>query len=131
MMLTMGSIRDEFSFITPYVRFARETTQHEPLVVVTNVIINGRIAGLSATSVLSRSLVVRLLAKFELSSWPVSSNPQPAVSSSLSSRTVRRKHRFCANRFEALSQIHFALRHCRSCQEPAKTARHRPRTFAG
>ena len=48
MMLAMRSNRDEFSLIIPYVRFARETTQHEPLVVDTNVIIDGRIADLCA-----------------------------------------------------------------------------------
>jgi uncharacterized protein YacL len=42
MMLAMRSNRDEFSLIIPYVRFARETTQREPLVVDTNVIIDGR-----------------------------------------------------------------------------------------
>ena len=46
MMLAMRSNRDEFSLIIPYVRFARETTQHEPLVLDTNVIIDGRIADL-------------------------------------------------------------------------------------
>ncbi len=58
MMLAMRSNRDEFSIIIPYVRFARETTQHEPLVVDTNVIIDGRIADLCATGFLSRSLIV-------------------------------------------------------------------------
>jgi len=58
MMLAIRSSRDEFSLIIPYVRFARETTQHEPLVVDTNVIIDGRIADLVATGFLSRSLVV-------------------------------------------------------------------------
>jgi uncharacterized protein YacL len=58
MMLAMRSNRDEFSLIIPYVRFAREATQHEPLVVDTNVIIDGRIADLCATGFLSRSLVV-------------------------------------------------------------------------
>lgn len=57
-MLAMRSNRDEFSLIIPYVRFARETTQHEPLVVDTNVIIDGRIADLCATGFLSRSLIV-------------------------------------------------------------------------
>jgi hypothetical protein len=33
MMLAIRSSRDEFSLIIPYVRFARETTQREPLVV--------------------------------------------------------------------------------------------------
>ena len=58
MMLAMRSSRDEFSLIIPYVRFARETTQHEPLVVDTNVIIDGRISDLCATGFLSRSLIV-------------------------------------------------------------------------
>jgi uncharacterized protein YacL len=58
MMLAMRSSRDEFSLIIPYVRFARETTQHEPLVVDTNIIIDGRIADLCATGFLSRSLIV-------------------------------------------------------------------------
>lgn len=58
MMLAMRSNRDEFSLVIPYVRFARQTTQHEPLLVDTNVIIDGRIADLCATGFLSRSLVV-------------------------------------------------------------------------
>ena len=58
MMLAMRSNRDEFSLIIPYVRFARETTQHEPLVVDTNIIIDGRIADLCATGFVSRSLIV-------------------------------------------------------------------------
>ncbi|MBA2242936.1 MAG: twitching motility protein PilT [Chthoniobacterales bacterium] len=58
MMLAMRSNRDEFSLIIPYVRFTRETTQHEPLVVDTNVIIDGRIADLCATGFLSRALIV-------------------------------------------------------------------------
>src|ERR1700759_3485872 len=58
MMLAMRSNRDEFSLIIPYVRFARETTQHEPLVIDTNIIIDGRIAELCATGFLSRSLIV-------------------------------------------------------------------------
>src|SRR6266480_6219317 len=58
MMLAMRSSRDEFSLIIPYVRFARETTQHEPLVVDTNVIIDGRISDLVATGFLSRALIV-------------------------------------------------------------------------
>jgi len=58
MMLAMRSNRDEFSLIIPYVRFARETTQHEPLVVDTNVIIDGRIADLVGSGFLSRALIV-------------------------------------------------------------------------
>jgi uncharacterized protein YacL len=40
------------------VRFARETTQHEPLVIDTNIIIDGRIVELCATGFVSRVLVV-------------------------------------------------------------------------
>jgi uncharacterized protein YacL len=58
MMLAMRSNRDEFSLIIPYVRFARETTQHEPIIVDTNIIIDGRIAELCATGFLSRALIV-------------------------------------------------------------------------
>lgn len=57
-MLALRSNRDEFSLIIPYVRFARETTQHEPLLIDTNVIIDGRIADLCATGFLSHSLIV-------------------------------------------------------------------------
>lgn len=58
MMLAIRSNRDEFSLIIPYVRFARQTMQHEPLVVDTNIIIDGRIADLCATGFLSRALIV-------------------------------------------------------------------------
>ncbi len=58
MMLAMRSNRDEFSLIIPYVRFTRETTQQEPILIDTNVIIDGRIADLCATGFLSRSLIV-------------------------------------------------------------------------
>ncbi len=58
MMLAMRSKRDEFSLIIPYVRFARETTQHEPLIIDTNIIIDGRIADLCTTGFVSRSLIV-------------------------------------------------------------------------
>src|SRR6476620_7905750 len=57
-MLAVRSNRDEFSLIIPYVRFARETTQHEPLLIDTNVIIDGRIADLVGSGFLSRALIV-------------------------------------------------------------------------
>ena len=58
MMLAMRSNRDEFSLIIPYVRFAREPTQREPIILDSNVIIDGRIADLCATGFLSRTLIV-------------------------------------------------------------------------
>jgi uncharacterized protein YacL len=58
MMLAMRSNRDEFSLIIPYVRFSRQAMEREPIVVDTNVIIDGRIADLCATGFLSHSLIV-------------------------------------------------------------------------
>lgn len=75
MMLAMRSNRDEFSLIIPYVRFARETTQHEPLVVDTNIIIDGRIADLCATGFLSRALIVPRFVLGELQTLADSRDP--------------------------------------------------------
>ena len=75
MMLAMRSSRDEFSLIIPYVRFARETTHHEPLLVDTNVIIDGRIADLCATGFLSRSLIVPRFVLGELQTLADSRDP--------------------------------------------------------
>ena len=58
MMLAMRSNRDEFSLIIPYVRFSRQATEREPVLVDTNVIIDGRIEDLCATGFVSRSLIV-------------------------------------------------------------------------
>jgi uncharacterized protein YacL len=75
MMLAMRSNRDEFSLIIPYVRFTRETTQHEPIVIDTNVIIDGRIAELCATGFLSRSLIVPRFVLGELQTLADSRDP--------------------------------------------------------
>jgi uncharacterized protein YacL len=75
MMLAMRSNRDEFSLIIPYVRFARETTQHEPLVVDTNIIIDGRIADLCGTGFLSRALIVPRFILGELQNLADSRDP--------------------------------------------------------
>ena len=75
MMLAMRSNRDEFSIIIPYVRFARETTQHEPLVIDTNVIIDGRIADLCATGFLSKALIVPRFVLGELQTLADSREP--------------------------------------------------------
>jgi uncharacterized protein YacL len=75
MMLAMRSNRDEFSLIIPYVRFARETTQREPLVIDTNVIIDGRIADLCATGFLSRTLIVPRFVLGELQALADSRDP--------------------------------------------------------
>jgi uncharacterized protein YacL len=75
MMLAMRSNRDEFSLIIPYVRFARATTQYEPVVVDTNVVIDGRIFDLCNTGFLSRTLIVPRFVLGELQTLADSSDP--------------------------------------------------------
>ncbi|MCE9611731.1 MAG: hypothetical protein K8R23_16145 [Chthoniobacter sp.] len=58
MMLAIRSNRDEFALIIPYVRFRQATVQDAPLLIDSNIIIDGRIAGICATGFLSSSLVV-------------------------------------------------------------------------
>jgi uncharacterized protein YacL len=75
MMLAMRSNRDEFSLIIPYVRFTRETVEHEPLLVDTSAIIDGRIAELCATGFLSRALIVPRFVLTELQTLADSHEP--------------------------------------------------------
>ena len=75
MMLAMRSNRDEFSLIIPYVRFTRETTQHEPIVLDTSVIIDGRIPELCASGFVSRSLIVPRFVLDELQTLSDSRDP--------------------------------------------------------
>ena len=75
MMLAMRSNRDEFSLVIPYVRFTRETMEHESLVLDSSVIIDGRIAQLCATGFLSRSLIVPRFVLGELQALADSREP--------------------------------------------------------
>lgn len=58
MMLAIRSNRDEFSLLIPYVRFTRQAVQEAPLLVDTNIIIDGRVQAVCASGFLSGSLVV-------------------------------------------------------------------------
>jgi uncharacterized protein YacL len=58
MMLAIRSNRDEFSLLIPYVRFSRQTVQEAPVLIDTNVIIDGRVQAVCASGFLSGSLVV-------------------------------------------------------------------------
>ena len=58
MMLAMRSNRDEFALIIPYIRFRDQSQDDMPLLVDSNIIIDGRLPDLVATGFLSRSLVV-------------------------------------------------------------------------
>jgi uncharacterized protein YacL len=75
MMLAMRSNRDEFSLIIPYVRFARETLEHEPLIIDTSIIIDGRITELCGTGFLSSALIVPRYVLGELQSLADSRDP--------------------------------------------------------
>ncbi len=58
MMLAMRSNKDEFSLIIPYVRFTRQAVQDAPLVIDTNIIIDGRVVDLCESGFLSGQIVV-------------------------------------------------------------------------
>lgn len=58
MMLAVRSNRDEFSLIIPYVRFRQATVQDAPLLIDSNIVIDGRIVEICRTGFLSSTLVV-------------------------------------------------------------------------
>ncbi len=75
MMLAIRSNRDEFSLIIPYVRFRQDDVQDAPLLVDTNIIIDGRIEEICATGFLSGSLVVPRFVLEELQRLADSGDP--------------------------------------------------------
>ncbi len=56
--LALRSKREEFSLIIPYVRFRQDAVHDQPLLVDTNIIIDGRLPKLCASGFLQGSLVV-------------------------------------------------------------------------
>ncbi len=56
--LALRSNRQEFSLLIPYVRFRNEGIIQQPLLVDTNIIIDGRIPGICATGFLGGSLII-------------------------------------------------------------------------
>lgn len=76
MMLAIRSNRDEFSIIIPYIRFQRSGLEDTPVLVDTNIIIDGRIAELCATGFLSSSLIVPRFILDELQRLADSNDPQ-------------------------------------------------------
>ena len=58
MMVALRSKREEFSLIIPYVRFRQDSVQDNPLLVDSNVIIDGRIPRIVGTGFLSGPLLV-------------------------------------------------------------------------
>lgn len=56
--IALRSDRDQFAFLIPYVRFRRDAWEGEPLLLDTNVIIDGRIPGIVQTGFLTGPLVI-------------------------------------------------------------------------
>lgn len=75
MMLAMRSNRDEFALIIPYIRFRDQSPNDMPILVDSNIIIDGRLAELVATGFLSRSLVIPRFILEELQTLADSSDP--------------------------------------------------------
>ncbi len=74
MALAIRANRQEFSFLIPYVRFRQDSAQDSPLLVDSNIIIDGRIARLCETGFLSGALVVPRFVLDELHILADSSN---------------------------------------------------------
>lgn len=75
MMLAIRSNRDEFSLIIPYIRFRESSVQESPIILDSNVIIDGRISEICNTGFLSGSLVVPRFVLTELQKLGDSSDP--------------------------------------------------------
>lgn len=54
----LRSERDQFAVVIPYVRFRRDSSEGEPLLLDSNIIIDGRVQSIMATGFLSSALVV-------------------------------------------------------------------------
>jgi uncharacterized protein YacL len=75
MMLAIRSNRDEFSLIIPYVRFRQTAVLDAPLLVDTNIIIDGRLEEICTTGFLSGALVVPRFVLEELQRLADSADP--------------------------------------------------------
>ena len=75
MMLAIRSNRDEFSLLIPYVRFTRQAVQEAPLLVDTNIIIDGRVQAVCSAGFLSGSLVVPKFVLEEIQRLSESADP--------------------------------------------------------
>jgi len=74
-MLAMRSNRDEFSLLIPYVRFRRTGYEEPPVIVDTNILIDGRLTSVVASGFVSPSLVIPRFVLDELQMLADSSDP--------------------------------------------------------
>ncbi|NNE90868.1 MAG: PIN domain nuclease [Verrucomicrobiales bacterium] len=58
LMLALRSKREEFSLVIPYVRFRQDSVQEAPLLIDSNILIDGRLPQICATGFLGGSFVV-------------------------------------------------------------------------
>lgn len=75
----LRSDRDQFAFLIPYVRFRRDGSEGEPMLLDTNVIIDGRLPGVFATGFLSGAMVVPRFVLDELQRLSDSAEPTKAM----------------------------------------------------
>ncbi|MDZ4290029.1 MAG: hypothetical protein U0984_18835 [Prosthecobacter sp.] len=75
----LRSDRDQFAFLIPYVRFRRDASEGEPLLLDTNIIIDGRIAQIFRTGFLSGTLVIPRFVLDELQRLTESGDPQKVL----------------------------------------------------
>lgn len=75
MMLAIRGNRDEFALLIPYVRFRKTAVQDAPLLIDSNVVIDGRIRHLCRTGFLSSTLIVPRFVMEELHRLADSSEP--------------------------------------------------------
>jgi len=75
MMLAMRSNRDDFALIIPYIRFREQSVDDAPVLVDSNIIIDGRLTELVATGFVSRTLIVPRFILEELQTLADSHDP--------------------------------------------------------
>lgn len=75
----LRSDRDQFALLIPYVRFRRDGSEGEPLLLDTNIIIDGRVPAVVKTGFLSGALVVPRFVLDELQRLADSNEPQKAL----------------------------------------------------
>ncbi len=90
MMLAIRSNRDEFSLLIPYVRFTRQAVQDAPLLVDTNIIIDGRVQAVCAAGFLSGCLVVPRFVLEELQASRIPAIPSAGSAASAASTTSKK-----------------------------------------
>jgi uncharacterized protein YacL len=86
----LRSERDQFAVVIPYVRFRRDSSEGEPLLLDTNVIIDGRIQRVMATHFLTATLVVPRFVLDELQRLADSRDPLKADRGTRGLEEIRR-----------------------------------------